>query len=246
MRHGHSALLLLSLLLCGCQGPRVTVRVNELKPGMLKGRTVGVGGMVATFAAWPGKPVEPNVLSQAEQALQRSLKSSRVFALPADAMVHAAVRSRYYGEVKTGAALDADVARYAKTHAGQADYFFVFMLRKDSVDHIIKSGAETEYNSLSARTNEAGVSPYSRAPLARRYSWRGLTQHTLKADYLLYESRTNRIVWRARTVHADEDMSINETTVGYRTPTKWAPWMPTSTTDRLWMPMNAATARTLR
>ncbi len=238
MRHVHSALCILSLLLSSCQGPKVTVLVNEVKPGMLKGRTVGVGGMVATFAAWPGRPIKPAILTQAEQALQRSLKSSRVYVLPADLTAHASAAAPYDGNMSTSAALDAAVMRFAKAHAGLADYFFMMFLRTDSVSYVKNGGWDTGYARVRGKD--------SFNPRYSLESWRGLTQHELKVDYLLYDTRTNRVVWRAKTDYADEDVSINRVSVGFRNPTKYAEWMPASPTERLWVPMNAATARTLR
>ena len=248
MRRAHSALFFLALLLGSCQGPRVTVLVNELKPGMLRGRTVGIGGMVATFAAWPGKSIDPAILTAAEQALQRSLKSSRVYVMPADWIVHSSAPCKYDGNMTSSAALDATVTRFSKAHAKLADYFFMIFLRTDAIDHINKSGKDTDYNYVVGRASSSysrGGS-YGNGSWGSRDSWRGHTQHTLKADYLLFDTRTNQIVWRAKTVFCDDDMSINETSIGFRTPTKWAQWLPATPTAQLWMPMNAFTARTLR
>jgi hypothetical protein len=234
MRHALATLFLLSHLLSSCQGPRVTVLVNELKPGMLRGRTVGIGGMVATFAEWPGKRIEPPILPQAETALQRSLKGSRVYVLPADLTTYASAAAPYDGNMSSSAALDATVMRFAKAHADLADYFFMMFLRTDSVSHIKKGGEGTDYMVLGERT---------RGSLwGSRYAWRGLTEHELKVDYLVYDSRTNRIVWRAKAVFSDEDVSINNS----GTPPKRAEWMPATPTERLWVPMNQFTARTLR
>ena len=208
--------------------------VNELKPGMLRGRTVGVGGMVATFAAWPGRRIEPTMLMQAEQALQRSLKSSRVYVLPTDLTACASATAPYDGNMVRSAALDAAVMRFAKAHADRADYLFMMFLRSDSISHIKKGGEGTDYMVLGERV---------RGNLwGSRYAWRGLTQHELKVDYLMYDSRTNQIVWRAKTTFSDEDVSMNNR----GTPPKRAEWVPATPTEELWAPMNAFTARTLR
>jgi len=226
--------LFLSLLLSSCQGPRVTVLVNEVKPGMLRGRTVGVGGMVATFAAWPGRRIEPTMLMQAERALQRSLKSSRVHVLSADLTACASAAAPYDGNMNRSTALDATVTRFAKVHGDLADYFFMIFLRKDSISHIKKGGEGTDYMVLGERVKGSLWSS--------RYAWRGLTQHELKVDYVMCDSRTNQIVWRARTTFSDEDVSINNT----GTPPKRAEWIPATPTEQLWAPMNAFTARMLR
>lgn len=235
MRHATSVFFLLSLLLSSCQGPRVTVLVNDLKPGMLQGRTVGVGGMVATFAAWPGRPIPPEILAQAEQALQRRLKGTRVQALPADALAQATRAVAYDGRMQTSAALDATVARFSKAHADLADYFFMVFLRTDFTDHIKSDGTEfgTSYLMPSGRPGS-------------RWTWRGITRHTLKADYLLYDSRTSQVVWRAKAVCADEDVSINDSHVGHHKAASRPDWVPATPTEQLWSQMNAFTASTLR
>ena len=80
------------------------------------------------------------------------------------------------------------------------------------------------------------------------YLWRKTTKRTLKADYILSDARTCKLIWRAEAVAYDSNVISNNSVGGYLAPTyrsaeeleSKVPLKP------LWILMNAAAVRRIR
>lgn len=248
------------LLLSSCQsGPRVNVIINELKPGMLKGRTVGMEGMMITAANWPGKGIDAPILNAAEKTLRSGLKGAQVYVMNEEGMVIHGADAKPGKGASAGARLGAS----AKTPSKQPDYIFRIMLRSDSNSHRSSLGLDLDYmrlrnvnlvgggtmslmrngtgffsssNSINPRR---GVSPFS----SGGYSWREITKRTLKADYILSDSQTCKILWRAEAIAVDQRVNVNNSVAGYRSPADLASEVPLRP---LWIAMNTAAERAIK
>lgn len=199
MRHACFLFSLLSLLLSSCEGPRVTVVVDRLKPGMLQGKTVGIEGMLITASNWPGEDIDAPVLSKAEEALQHRLKGARVCFLSEAGI----------GPESPPAGKASD-ASFSKIRPDQADYIFRIMLRSDSNKQIINRwygiGYSTRIRSWrsSGWNGFGGSAGFTGANYARK-----VTKRTLKADYILSDAHTYKLVWRAEAVSSDIYVSFD-------------------------------------
>ncbi len=192
-------ILLSPSLLTSCQGPKVTVVVNRLNPGMLKGKTIGVEGMLITASNWPGEDIDAPVLSKAEEALQHSLKGARVCLLSDAGMSHESLPTG------KASATSSPVIR-----PEQADYIFRIMLRSDSnkqrINHWQPIGYSSRLRSVrDPRWNAfGGWAGFNEAGFDRK-----VTTRTLKADYILSDAHTYKLVWRAEAVTSDKYVSFD-------------------------------------
>ncbi len=250
-RHVVFVFLLPFLLLSGCEGPKVTVVVNRLKPGMLKGKTVGVEGLNITSAYWPGKFIEEPILDKAEKDLQHRLKDAHVCLL------------NEYGTIQENLERGKDATALAKTLAKEPDYIFRIMLKADSLASRDVIGRDAYSMRGGASARGGGIMPGLRSPGYRSggslfgawgtadfssYSWRKIAKRTLKADYILSDARTFKLIWRAEAVSTDVHVSVNNSVFGYRSP----PYQSSSDLELklplnpLWVSMNAAAVRTIK
>ena len=231
MRTAHFVCWVLPLLpLClftSCQGPQVTVVVNRLKSEKLKGKTVGVEGMVITAANWPGKDIDTPILYNAEKVLQRGLKGARVCLLSEAGRSHE------------------NAAQYSsQTLSKEPDYIFRIMLRADSVSHIpsqrptILTGRLTSFRDPGFRAF-GGWSRSSDSSFSRRE----VTKRTLIADYILSDARTYKLIWRAEAVASGTYVELGGSGTTYRTADEVEAEVPL---EPLWVSMNTAAVRTLR
>jgi hypothetical protein len=231
MRSAHFIFWVLPLLplslLTSCQGPKVTVVVNRLKPGMLKGKTVGLEGMVITAANWPGQDIDTPILSKAEKVLQRGLKGARVCLLNEAGSVH-----------------ESAAKSSSKTASKEPDYIFRIMLRADSVSHVpsqrmaVGSGRLTSYR-------DPGFHAFGGWSRSNDYSFplREVTKRTLKADYILSDARTYKLIWRAEAVTSAKYVELAGSGTSYRTASVVEAEVPL---EPLWVSMNTAAVRTIR
>jgi len=231
MKSAHFVFWVLSLLLpcvlTSCQGPEVTVVVNRLKPGMLKGKTVGVEGMVITAANWPGKDIDTPILYEAEKVLQHRLKNARVCLLS-----------------EAGPAKESAATAFAKTSAKEPDYIFRIMLRADSVSHApsqqtgVVTGRLTSYR-------DPGFHAYGgwSRPNDFSYPLREVTKRTLTADYILSDAHTYKLIWRAEAVTSGKYVELGSSGTSYRNASVVEAEVPL---EPLFVSMNAAAARTIR
>ncbi|WP_395748704.1 hypothetical protein [Prosthecobacter sp.] len=242
MRSACFFVLVLSLFLASCQGPRVDVVVNELNPAMLKGKTVGIDGLVITSSNWPGKGIDAPVLSQMEKELQSGLRDSRVSILP-EAISEDSGVEEYQAMV-------AKNAREARP--GQPDYIFKILLRANSVADDVRlgrdldfqrlrnvSGAGGTYDVMGWNNPRRGASPFS----GGYYTRREVTSRTLKADYVLTDSRTSKILWRAEATASASHVNLNNGATNYQTPAELAERIAF---QPLWNSMNAAAVQRLK
>ncbi|WP_395739138.1 hypothetical protein [Prosthecobacter sp.] len=236
--------LLLPLLLGSCQGPRLKVVINNLQPGMLKGKTVGLDGLVITSSNWPGKGIDAPVLSQAEKVLQSDLKEARVSILP-EAISEESGAAEYQRMV---------AGKPYEARPRDTDYIFKIMLRANSVSNAVNlgrdldflrlrnvSGASGTYNALGWNNPNprSGVSPFRGGPFTRRE----LTTRTVRADYVLTDAHTHKILWRAQGTASAQRVNLNNTATNYQTPAELAERIAL---EPLWISMNTAAARSLK
>jgi hypothetical protein len=254
MRSAHFAFLLLPLLLNSCQGPKVTVIINELRPGMLKGKTVGIEGMMITPANWPGKGIDAPILCAAEKGLRGGMKGVHIYIMTEEGMVNESAEMKPCEGTSLGNFRGIAAAGTSKTRANQPDYIFRIMLRSDSNSHSSNMGRDFDYmrlrnvggigggynafgwNGLSSR---GGVSAFG----GGSYSWRELTRRTLKADYILSDSQTHKLIWRAEAVAYKVHVNVNNSVAGYRSPADLASEIKL---QPLWIAMNTAAERTIK
>ena len=259
MRSAHFAFLVLSLLppgvLTGCQGTKVTVVVNRLKPGMLKGKTVGIEGMEITASQWPGRDIDGPILCEAEKALRPVLKGARVCLLSEAGVT--------YESTNTGKAQETTTAASSKIKLNQADYIFRIMLRADSLSSRDEIRRDAYYRRGGASSRGGGIMPGLLSPGYRPggyflgewgaadfsgYSWRKIAKRTLKADYILSDARTCKLIWKAEAVSTDVYVNVGNSVFGYRAP----PYQSSSDLESklplnpLWISMNAAAVRSIR
>lgn len=269
MRSAHSAFLLLVLLLCNCQGPRlpkVKVVINHLQPGMLQGKTVGVEGMEITANQWPGKEIDAPILDEAERALRPVLKGARVCLTPVAARIRESRRD------ETGGSTPA-AATSSKTRPQEPDYIFRIMLRADSISRSDEVRRDFDYMHVAQRSSGMTSSSYPSPGYQYRgfgfggfglggynygysgpfsviggYIWKQTTKRTLKADYILSDARTCKLIWRAEAVAYDSNVITNNSVVGFRPP----PYRSAEELESkvplkpLWILMNAAAVRRIR
>ncbi|WP_395744123.1 hypothetical protein [Prosthecobacter sp.] len=215
----------MSLLLSSCQSPKVTVVVNRLKPEMLKGRTVGVEGMNITTACWPGKFIEEPILNQAGQVLQHQLKGAHVYVLNENGALLESVEKEPPARPQIS---------LGQTPAKEPDYIFQIMLRANSVSHtLVKQSLVGTGRLWDSRTRSGSSSTM----YPRIGAMRAIDQRVLKAEYLLSDSRTHQLLWKAeaessKLFHCDYR---NRAAVEAE-----APFKP------LWIAMNAAAVKSLR
>ena len=226
MRTAHFVCWVLPLLpLClftSCQGPQVTVVVNRLKSEKLKGKTVGVEGMVITAANWPGKDIDTPILYNAEKVLQRGLKGARV------CLLSEAGRS------------PENAAQYSsQTLSKEPDYIFRIMLRADSVSH---RGSARSGGTATRDPGFRAFGGWSRSSDSS-FSRREVTKRTLIADYILSDARTYKLIWRAEAVASGTYVELGGSGTTYRTADEVEAEVPL---EPLWVSMNTAAVRTLR
>ncbi len=209
-----------SLLLSGCQSPKVTVVVNRLQPGMLKDKTVGVEGLNITSSYWPGKFLDEPILDKTEKALQHRLKDAHVCLL------------NEYGNIQEGLEKGKVATAVAKTPVKEPDYVFMILLRADSIDHtVVKQSLVGTGRLYSIRGG--GGSPMW--PIER---WRVINKRVLKADYILSDNRTHQLIWRARAESSKLFFDAN-----YRSLSSVEAEVPL---NPLWVSMNAAVVSTIK
>lgn len=263
MKAAHFAcLLLLPLLLNSCQnGPQVSVIINELRPGMLKGKTVGMEGMVITSANWPGKGIEAPVLCAAEKALRGGLKGAHVYIMDEEGMVIESAEMQPCKGTSLGKVRAADATKGAETRPGQPDYIFRIMLRSDSNTQTNRLGRDLDYTRF-RNVNVVGgggisLFGWGNFNSARRwyppdsassfynggYVWSRVATRTLKADYILSDSKTCKVIWRAEAVASNVHVNINNSVAGYQSPADLVSEIPLRP---LWITMNKAAERTIK
>jgi len=221
IRHVVCVFLLPSLLLTSCQSPKVTVVVNRLQPGMLKDKTVGVEGLNITSAYWPGKFIEEPILDQTEKALQHRLKDAHFCLLNEDGTIH------------EGLEWENVAPAIAKTPVKEPDYIFRILLRADSIDHsVVKQSLVGTGRLYSTRGGGGGSSGW---PMER---WRVINKRVLTADYILSDSRTHQLIWRARAESSKLFFDAN-----YRSMSEVEAEVPL---NPLWVSMNSAVVRTIK
>ena len=212
MRSAHFVFWVLALLplslLTSCQGPKVTVVVNRLKPGMLKGKTVGL---------------DTPILSKAEKVLQRGLKGARVCLL---------------NEVGSGHEIAAKSALKAP------DYIFRIMLRADSISHVPSQRTAVVTSRLTS-FRDPGFYAFGgwKGPNDFSFPMREVTKRTLKADYILSDARTYKLIWRAEAVTSAKYVELAGSGTSYRTASVVEAEVPL---EPLWVSMNTAAVRTIK
>lgn len=227
MRSLPLAVVLLSLVLSSCQGPKVKVVFNQLKPGQLEGKTVGVEGMVITAACWPGRYLDAPVLFAAEKGLRSRLKGARFHVIN-----EAGAVMQESGSVQPDSKLP--------------DYVFKIMLREDSVTHGVSQWSGGVNTKRMTNRRDPGFNAFG--------GWRGftgdfnfpfreVTRRTLKAEYTLSDNQTCKIIWRAEVETSDTYVELDGSGSTYRkagTVEREVPLQP------LFVAMNSAAVKTLR
>ncbi|MBB5033601.1 hypothetical protein [Prosthecobacter vanneervenii] len=200
MRSLSLAVALLSLVLSSCQGPKVKIVFNQLKPGQLEGKTVGVEGMVITAACWPGRYLDGPVLFAAEKGLQHRLKGARFCVID-----------------EAGAVMQE--AGPSRPGSDQLDYVFKIMLREDSVTHGVSRWSGGINSKRMTNRRDPGFNAFG--------GWRGftgdysfpyreVTKRTLKAEYTLSDHQTCKIIWRAEVESSDTYVELEGSGSTYR------------------------------
>ena len=213
-------------LLSSCQGTKVTVVVNRLQPEMLKGKTVGVEGMVITAANWPGQDIDTPILFKAERVLQRGLKGARVCLLS-----------------EAGRSPESAAQSSSQTPSKEPDYIFRIMLRADSFSHFSSQGAGAG-NRRWTSFRDPGFRVFGGWSRSN-YSFpsREVTKRTLIADYILSDARTYKLIWRAEAVASATHVELAGSGASYRSPSEMEAEVPL---EPLWVSMNTAAVRTIR
>ena len=192
--------LLLSCVLTSCQEPEVKVVVNQLKPEMLNGKTVGVEGMVITTAYWPGKFIEEPVLDKTGKVLQHRLKGTHVCLLNEHGSIQECLERARLESVVVGKGRDVAVAALAKHQAKDPDYIFRIMLRADSRDQTFVKQSLVGNGRLSTGRRAGWLGSNGSPMWPVNGAMREINKRTLKADYTLSDSRTHQLVWKAAAV----------------------------------------------
>lgn len=262
MKYAHAALLVISLMFSSCQGPKVQVVLDQLKPGMLKGKTVGVEGMMITADSWPGTFIDTPILFEAEKVLKHRLKGVQVCLIDEAGVMHQDEASQQAGRQRHEAA-----AGGSSAGARQPDYVFKIMLTTDSVTSKSSSwgsrgvqtgrmtdrrnpgfnafGGWTGFNDYNQGTASYGGARFysmaSRSGLA--YAVREHTTRVLKADYTLSDYRTCKILWKAEAVASRMYVSLDPYVPTYITSAEAESKVPLKP---LWISMNTAAVRTIK
>jgi len=214
-------------LLSSCQGTKVTVVVNRLQPEMLKGKTVGVEGMVITAANWPGQDIDIPILYKAEKVLERGLKGTRVCLLS-----------------EAGSGHESAAKSSSKTTSKEPDYIFRIMLRADYISHVPSQRTSVGAGRLRS-LRDPGFNAFGgwKGPNDFSFPMREVTKRTLKADYILSDARTCKLIWRAEAVSSATYVELAGSGTSYRTVSVVEAEVPL---EPLWVSMNTAAVRTIR
>jgi hypothetical protein len=263
MKYAHAALLLVALMFSSCQGPKVQVVLDQLKPGMLKGKTVGVEGMMITADSWPGTFIDTPILFEAEKVLKHRLKGVQVCLIDEAGVMHEDEAQQQAGGQRHEMAAGGSSAR-----AKQPDYVFKIMLTTDSVTSKssswgsggVQTGRMIDRRSpgFNAFGGWAGFNDYNQGAGYYRggmpynmvgrsgsfaYAVREHTTRVLKADYTLSDYRTCKILWKAEAVASRLYVSLDAYVPSYIT---WDAAESKVPLKPLWISMNTAAVRTIK
>ena len=179
--------------------------------------------MVITAANWPGQDIDTPILSKAEKVLQRGLKGARVCLL---------------NEVGSGHEIAAKSALKAP------DYIFRIMLRADSISHVPSQRTAVVTSRLTS-FRDPGFYAFGgwKGPNDFSFPMREVTKRTLKADYILSDARTYKLIWRAEAVTSAKYVELAGSGTSYRTASVVEAEVPL---EPLWVSMNTAAVRTIK
>jgi hypothetical protein len=198
-------------------GPRVSVSVNDLQPGVLKGKRIAVGGMRGVAPKWPEQEVKTRVLCSAQRSLQHCLPGTQVLSMPeAFAQPHKSRRG----------------ATGSSSSFVQPDYLFWISLEKDIFEYHDSIGYDRGSWLRGARRNYGD----------NGFSWRENALQQVRTVCSLSDSRSGKIVWQAEVTATKEDLSVNTTSYGYRSPVR----LRQHPVEQFWVPMNDCAARALK